>query len=291
MTHAEDIIEHAPSILLVDDDSAFRAIYGRLLAEEGFAIIEADDRPSARDAFAAGGFDVVLLDLMLPPDGSVSQGMEMLGEFLRQRPDAKIVVVSGAGDMRFVLEAVRQGAYDFITKPADPDVLGVVVQRAVTRARLERRVSQLQNALSHSAPGTRMIGKAPAFTRALGLAERVAPSELPVLITGEHGTGKELMARTIHEHSLRAAEPFLPINCGALTESLLESTLFGHVKGAFTGAHRDRAGLFAQADGGTLFLDEIGDMPASLQVKVLRALEYGEILPVGADRPMHVDVR
>lgn len=279
------------SILLIDDDRAFRKVYGSLLRAEGFEVQEADDRPSARAAFIEGKTDIVLLDLMLPPDGSVNLGLEQLAEFISLRPEAKIIVISGAGDTRFMVQAVREGAYDFLTKPVDPDVVLVVVERALARSRLERQVANLQDSLTQAHPEGSMLGQSPAFIRALDLAQRVAPTDLPVLITGENGTGKELMARAVHERSLRQKKPFLAINCGALPDNLLESALFGHVKGAFTGAIKDRPGLFAEAHTGTLFLDELGDMPAHLQVKLLRALESGEILPVGADRPIHVDVR
>ncbi len=281
----------AKNILLVDDDSAFRRVYSKLLTGEGLSVELADDRPSARNAFAQGDFDVVLLDLMLPPDGSVQKGLEQLAEFLSERPDTKVIVVSGAGDTRFMVEAVKEGAFDFLTKPVDPDVLLIVVERALTRVRLERQVESLQNSLVQTRPDGTMIGQSPAFEAAVQMAERVARSELPVLVTGANGTGKELMARSIHEHSPRRKAAFVAVNCGALPENLLESTLFGHKKGAFTGASRDRKGVFAEADGGTLFLDEIGDMPLSLQVKLLRTLESGEIHPVGADRPQSVDVR
>ncbi len=280
-----------PSLLLVDDDRAFRNIYGNLLRDEGFRVIEADDRSSAREAFVDTPTDVVLLDLMLPPDGSVQAGLDMLSEFLELRPQAKIVVVSGAGDRRFMVRAVREGAYDFLTKPVDPDVVLVVVERALAKRRLERQVDNLRTSLEQSAPGQSMIGQSPSFLRALEIAERVAPTDLPVLITGENGTGKELMARTVHDRSKRKNAPFVAINCGALPENLLESTLFGHKKGAFTGAINDRPGLFVEADGGTLFLDEVGDMPPHLQVKLLRTLETGDILPVGADGTVQVDVR
>lgn len=278
-------------LLLVDDDDAFRAIYRRLLMRAGYEVIEAADRPQAREAFMAHRPDVILLDLMLPPDGSVKLGLELLQELLDARPGVKVIVISGAGDNRFMVQAIRQGAYDFIIKPADPDVVLVVVERAQRRVALERQLDALRDQLDQRQPSHSMIGQSPPFEAALDLARRVAPTDLPILLTGENGTGKELMARTIHELSARRAGSFLPINCGALTESLLESTLFGHVKGAFTGALKDRPGLFAQAHKGTLFLDEVGEMPASLQVKLLRAIEYGEILPVGADVPVHVDVR
>ena len=278
-------------LLLVDDDEAFRAVYRALLEASGYDVLEAVDRAQARQRFEQARPEVVLLDLMLPPDGSVKGGLALLQELLRAQPMSKIIVVSGAGDARFMVQAIRQGAHDFLTKPADPDVVLVVVERAMQRARLERRVGDLQVKLEQRSPELAMLGSSPAFMQALDLARRVAPTDLPVLLTGEHGTGKELMARTIHERSARRAQAFVPVNCGALTESLLESTLFGHVKGAFTGAIKDRPGLFAQADRGTLFLDELGEMPPSLQVKVLRAIEYGEILPVGSDVVQQVDVR
>ncbi|QSQ24653.1 sigma-54-dependent Fis family transcriptional regulator [Pyxidicoccus parkwayensis] len=278
-------------LLLVDDDAAFRKVYGGLLREAGYEVVEAADRPSARATFEARDFPLVLLDLMLPPDGSVSAGLEGLAALLSARPGTKVIVISGAGDTRHTLEAVRLGAYDFLTKPVDPDVLLVVVQRALARVTLERQVESLRTSLARAGGDTALVGQSPPFLNAVSLAERVAASDLPVLVTGENGTGKELLARTVHLKSRRHGGPFVPINCGALPESLLESALFGHVKGSFTGATKDHRGLFAEADGGTLFLDELGDMTPSLQVKVLRALETGDILPVGADLPVKVDVR
>jgi len=281
----------AHPLLLVDDDSAFRKVYGGLLRDAGYEVVEAADRPSARAAFDAQPFPLVLLDLMLPPDGSVSAGLTGLAALLDARPGTKVIVVSGVGDTRHSLEAIRLGAYDFLTKPVDPDVLLVVVQRALARVALERQVEALRTSLERAAGDAAMVGQSASFLAALSLAERVAASDLPVLVTGENGTGKELLARLVHQKSRRHAGPFIPVNCGALPETLLESALFGHVKGSFTGATRDHRGLFAEADGGTLFLDELGDMTPSLQVKVLRALETGDILPVGADLPVHVDIR
>ncbi|MCE9668156.1 sigma-54 dependent transcriptional regulator [Myxococcus stipitatus] len=278
-------------LLLVDDDAAFRKVYGGLLRGAGHEVVEAADRPSARAALEARAFPLVLLDLMLPPDGSVSAGLEGLASLLSARPDTKVIVVSGAGDTRHSLEAVRLGAYDFLTKPVDPDVLLVVVQRALARVALERQVESLRATLAHVGADASLVGQSASFLAAVSLAERVAVSDLPVLVTGENGTGKELVARTVHFKSRRRAGPFIPVNCGALPETLLESALFGHVRGSFTGATKDHRGLFAEADGGTLFLDELGDMTPALQVKVLRALETGDILPVGADRPVRVDVR
>jgi len=281
-------------VLLVDDDAAFRKVYAGLLRDAGYEVSEAQDREGARKAVEgppASRPEVVLLDLMLPPDGTVEAGLLQLEQTLARAPGAKVVVVSGAGDTRHMLSAVKAGAYDFLTKPVDPDVLLVVVERASARLGLEAQVRSLQATLAQARPDRAMVGESPVFLAAVTMAEKIAPSDLPVLITGENGTGKELLARSVHQSSRRKDGPFVAVNCGALPENLLESALFGHVKGSFTGAVRDHRGLFAEADGGTLFLDEVADMPPSLQVKVLRAIEYGEILPVGADRPSRVDVR
>ncbi|RMG11033.1 MAG: sigma-54-dependent Fis family transcriptional regulator [Deltaproteobacteria bacterium] len=286
--------EHEPQrapLLLVEDDHAFRTLYRGLLEDAGYAVEEADDRPSAERRLAEGTYPVILLDLMLPPEGTVEAGLALLRRLTTTHPETKVIVASGAGDRHFMVEAVRLGAYDFLTKPVDPDVLLIVAQRALERWRLERQVESLQRSLAQEHAEATLVGDSPSFREALRFAERLAGTDLPVLITGENGTGKELLARAMHAQSRRAGRPFLAINCGALSESLLESTLFGHVKGAFTGAHTSRKGLFVEADGGTLFLDEVGDMPPALQVKLLRVLETGEILPVGRDRPLQVDVR
>lgn len=278
-------------LLLVEDDAAFRKVYGGLLRDAGFEVAEAVDRPSASAAIDARSYPVVLLDLMLPPDGTVEAGLAQLREIVSRHPRSKVVVASGAGDTRNLLQAVRGGAYDFLTKPIDPDVLLIVVERAMTKHALETRIETLQSELAERHPEVTMVGESASFRACVSIAEKVASSDLPVLLTGENGTGKELMARTVHERSRRAKSKFVAINCGALPEQLAESILFGHEKGAFTGATKKHPGLFVEADGGTLFLDEVGDMPLPLQVKVLRALESGEILPVGADESKYVDVR
>jgi two-component system response regulator AtoC len=278
-------------LLLVDDDAAFRRAYASLLSAQGYLVDQADDRPSAAAAFAKAAYAVVLLDMMLPPDGTATAGVEQLKALLSARPEAKVIVVSGTGDTSVMLQAIREGAHDFITKPADPDVLLTVVERAARRFELEQQLSELRQSLSQARPAGSLIGRSPKFVAALDLAARVAPSALPVLILGENGTGKELLARFVHEQSPRSGKPFASVNCGAIPEQLVESTLFGHRRGAFTGAVRDQPGLFASADGGSLLLDEIGDLPAAAQVKLLRALESGEIQPVGAERSLRVDVR
>jgi DNA-binding NtrC family response regulator len=280
------------TLLLVDDDAAFRDVYRELLTGDGFAVVQAATAPEARAQFEKSGARLVVLDLMLPPSGRAEEGAALAGELLAARPAAKVIVVSGAGETPLALHLVQRGAYDFLAKPVDPDVLLAVVARAAARLALEDRVAELERSLaSQASEAGGLLGSSPPFVEARTLCERAAPTDVPVLITGESGTGKEVFARYLHARSRRPDRPFVAINCGALAPALLESTLFGHKRGAFTGAVRDAAGLFAEADGGTLFLDELGDMDLALQVKLLRALESGEVLPVGASRAVSVDVR
>ena len=284
--------ERAEPVLLVDDDEAFRSVYTSLLREEGYAVTTASDEPSALAALERDRPRLVVLDLMLPPRGTPEAGAAVLDRALSLAPTTKVVVASGAGEASLALSLVRRGAYDFLAKPVDPDVLSAVLARAVARLRLEDRVKELESAVATKyAEASGLLGAAPSFVEARTLAERAAVTAVPVLVTGESGTGKELVARHIHATSPRAKKPFVAVNCGALAPTLLESTLFGHKKGAFTGAVSDAPGLFVEADGGTLFLDEIGDLELALQVKLLRALEAGEVLPVGASKPVRVDVR
>jgi len=278
-------------VLFIEDDQAFRAVYSANLEDEGYKVSEAETIEQALSVLASGEYPLVLLDLVLTPGGTADQGLDLLSQIKRRSPFSKIVVVSGEGKIDNMTRAVRSGAYDFLTKPVDLDLLLVVMDRARTRYALERRIDDLQSAVSASRPENSMIGSSPCFVEAVRLAEKVAASDLPVLITGESGTGKELTARAIHNQSRRSNKAFVAANCAALPENLLESTLFGHKKGAFTGASSDRKGLFSEADGGTIFLDEIADAPLALQAKLLRALELGEIMPVGAVKPQRVDVR
>ncbi|MDC3958063.1 sigma-54-dependent Fis family transcriptional regulator [Polyangium jinanense] len=278
------------SILVVDDDAGFRRAWRTLLEAEGLVVLEAGAAEPARATFLAKRPRLVLLDLMLPPSGLPKEGAALLDVFLAAEPRVKVVVVSGTGETQLALDLVRRGAYDFIEKPVDPDVLLAVLARARARLDLEDRVTELEDRLAATGEAG-LLGSSPAFVEALSIAERAAPADLPVLVTGASGTGKELFARRVHARSRRREGPFVAVNCGALAPSLLESTLFGHKKGAFTGAIADGRGLFVEADGGTLFLDEIGDLELALQVKLLRALESGEVLPVGAGKPVRVDVR
>ncbi|EAU68484.1 sigma-54-dependent transcriptional regulator [Stigmatella aurantiaca] len=276
-------------VLLVDDDAALRSAWRRLLKGVGFEVLEAPDAAVARQLFKAHPVHLVLLDLMLPPEQTPEAGAALLGEFLSARPDAKVVVVSGTGEASLALSLVQRGAYDFFSKPADPEHLLAVLGRAQARMALESRVRELEQSLA--AREDQLLGQAPSFLEAKQLAARAAVTDIPILLTGASGSGKEVFARFVHAHSRRADKPFVTLNCGAISPQLLESTLFGHKKGAFTGATADSKGLFAEAHGGTLFLDEIGDLQLDLQVKLLRATESGEVLPVGASRPVQVDVR
>jgi DNA-binding NtrC family response regulator len=276
-------------VLLIDDDPAFRRSWSRLLTAEGYQVAEAVDAPSAGPAMRASGARLVVLDLMLPPSNTPDAGALLLPELIGIRPDAKVVVASGASDMALALRLVREGAYDFLQKPVDPDVLLAVLARAHARLVLEDRVHELEKSLTSARTG--LIGQAPSFVAAAELAARAALTDVPILLTGDSGTGKEVLARHVHAQSRRAEGAFVAVNCGAISPQLFESTLFGHKKGSFTGATADSKGLFVEAHGGTLFLDELGDLALEQQVKLLRALESGEVLPVGASKPVHVDVR
>ncbi len=282
----------AETLLLVDDDAAFRDVYRELLAGDGYEVAQAGTAPEARARFETSGARLVVLDLMLPPSGRPEEGAALAESLLALRPAAKIIVVSGAGETPLALHLVQRGVYDFLAKPVDPDVLLAVVGRAAARLTLEDRVAELERSLaSQASEAGGLLGTSEPFVEARTLCERAAPTDVPVLITGASGTGKEVFARYLHAKSRRHDRPFVAVNCGALAPALLESTLFGHKRGAFTGAVADAAGLLVAASGGTLFLDELGDMDPALQVKLLRVLETGDVLPVGASRAVTVDVR
>ncbi len=266
-------------ILLVDDDRAFRVSTSTLLRDEGYPVVEAADGHEAVEALKKGGFDLILLDLRMPgPDGI--QIVEVLRRWGEGIP---ILMISGFGTVETAVKALHTGADDFLTKPVEPDVLTGKVANL-----LERRPSLRPGDPSEAA---RLVGRSSGMREVVRAIEKVGPSTATVLIRGETGTGKELVARGIHEASERASGPFLPVNCASLAEGLLESELFGHVKGAFTGAIRDKPGLFQAAHGGTLFLDEIGDISSGLQHRLLRVLQEMEFVPVGDVKPRKVDVR
>lgn len=273
-------------ILLADDEPAFQRLTGAWLRGLGHEVEMVGDGDAARAAFAAKPFDLVLLDLAMPPHHDPEAGLALIAAFA----PAPVVVMTGHADHALALKAVEAGAWDFLAKPVDPDLLRVVVARALERARLAREVTMLK-AQAGGDEDMGLVGASSAMTALRDLIRRVAPTRLPVLVLGPSGTGKELVARAIHAMSPRAARPLVPIHCGAVPAELLESELFGHLKGSFTGATTDRPGLIETADGGTLFLDEIGEMPAAMQVKLLRFLADGSYQPVGARAPRMADVR
>jgi two-component system response regulator HydG len=231
--------------------------------------------------------DVVLTDLKLPG----LNGLDLCARMVANRPDIPVVVLTAFGSMETAMAAMRAGAYDFVNKPVDLDALALALERALQHSALQARVTTLSAALAQSQRFEELIGESPPMQQLYQQLARIAASEAAVLITGESGTGKELVAQALHTHSRRATGPFVPVNCPALPPTLLESELFGHVRGAFTDARTERTGLFLQADGGTIFLDEIGDLPLELQPKLLRVLETSAVRPVGSNKERRMDVR
>jgi DNA-binding NtrC family response regulator len=271
---------------LVDDDRATLDALLEWVGAEGFAVRTADSLAQAKLALAEGLPDLLLLDLQLP-DGN---GLELLAD-LADAADTEIVVVTGHATIDSAVDAIRGGAIDYLTKPLDLRRLRRILSNVQATAELRRQVGSLRDQLRGLGRFGRIVGLSPAMQRVYDLIERVAPTQASVMISGETGTGKELVAQTIHQLSRRAKGPFVPINCGAVPPSLIESELFGHERGSFTGAERTHRGIFERAHKGTLFLDEITEMPLELQVKLLRALETGTIARVGGDTPIAVDVR
>ena len=279
-----------PKLLIVDDDEEIRTQMKWALTKE-YEIVMAGDRAQAREQFQAHHPAVVLLDLGLPPNPATpEEGLATLTELLALDKQAKIVIITGQSEKNVALRAVGTGAYDIIGKPADMDELKMLLKRCFYVAHLEREFQQMQQQLNpESFEG--MLGANTRMQSVFDSIKKVAPSNAPVLILGESGTGKEMVARAIHQKSPRKNEPFVAINCSAIPESLMESELFGHEKGAFTGAHQMRKGRIESANGGTLFLDEIGEIPLPIQVKLLRFLQEQRIERVGGRQEITVDVR
>jgi len=275
-------------VLLVDDEPAYQRLGASFLRQLGYRVSVAGDVDSALQAFASDPPHVVLLDLAMPPSMDPQAGLSLIPQFA----NSVVVVLSGHGERDIALQAVERGVWDFLTKPIDPDVLRMVLARAMHKARLDEQVRALQAAQLVQAPAEMgLIGQTAAMQQLRALVQRVGATSVNLLVLGPTGTGKELVARALHHCSPRASGPFAVIHCGALSAELLESELFGHLKGSFTGAHRDHPGLLETAHGGTLFLDEVGEMPAPMQVKLLRFLQEGSFMPVGGREPRHADVR
>ncbi len=274
-------------VLVVEDDAALRELLAEGLPRRGFEVTACAGLADALAALEQADPDVVVTDLNLGGPG----GLELCGRLASSRPDLPVVVITAFGSLETAVAALRAGAYDFVAKPFDLDALRLTLERAVRHRALREEVRRLRLESRTAQPFEELLGRSPPMLRVYDLLERAGPSASTVLVTGESGTGKELAARALHQRSARAAGPFVAVNCAALPEALLESELFGHVRGAFTDARAARPGLFVQADGGTLFLDEIGELPAPLQAKLLRALQERRVRPVGADQEVAFDVR
>src|SRR5262245_36686201 len=274
-------------VLVVDDDGAIRRLLGSILARRQHRVVEAATGAAAMDVLARQAFDVALVDILLPDHS----GLAVLRWAREAEIDTEFVVLTGQADVETAVEAMRAGAYDFVTKPWKNAELLEVVAKAAEKKSLRRENVALKEMLVRREGAAEIVGESAEIQAVLGMITRVAASDRPVLIHGESGTGKELIARAIHAQSARAERPFVSVNCSALPDTLLETELFGHKRGAFSGAVGSRSGLFEAANGGTLFLDEIGEMSPAMQVRLLRTLDSGEVRRVGEDRTFHVDVR
>jgi DNA-binding NtrC family response regulator len=274
-------------VLVVDDEPGLRQSLGLLLADAGYEVVAEGDGARALERVQAEPFDLVLCDVRMPD----MDGLAFLRAYKSHGGRALVIMMSAYGGEEAALAAMKEGAYDYIPKPFRPDEVVLTLRKAEERERLAHTVATLRAQLDTTPDARAMIAESAAMQQALSIVARVAAHPTTVLITGERGTGKEVIAQAIHRASARPDGPFVAVNCAAIPEALLESELFGHVKGAFTGAAGDRAGLFAQAEGGTLLLDEIGELPLALQAKLLRVLQEGEIRRVGDQKTRRVDVR
>ena len=276
-------------ILVIDDERAIRNTLKEILEFEGYTVDVAENGRVGLDMALATKYDLIYTDIKMPE----MDGMEVLQSYRKTQQEqggeeAPVVMISGHGTVENAVEALKSGAYDFIVKPLDLNRLLVTTQRALEHKSLVQETKVLRKKIGAR---NKMVGESAAIERVREIIEKVAPTEARVMITGANGTGKEVVAHMIHENSSRAKKPMVEVNCAAIPSELIESELFGHTKGSFTSAIKDRAGKFEQADGGTLFLDEIGDMSLSAQAKVLRALQENEITRVGSDKPIKVNVR
>lgn len=278
----------AKTVLVVDDDPTQRRLVQAVLDREGFAVVHAENGEEALDRLVkGGGADVVLLDMVMPG----LSGLETLAQARKAGVRCPVIVLTASGGIETVVKAMQAGAQDFFVKPASPERILVSIRNALQMGELTGEVDRLKKRAAGRTSFDDLVGDSGPMRLVKTLGARAAKSSIPVLITGESGVGKEVIARALHGASARAGKPFVAVNCGALPANLVESILFGHEKGAFTGAVEKTLGKFREADGGTLFLDEIGELPLDMQVKLLRALQESEIDPVGAKRSVRVDVR
>ena len=285
-----DLQSRAARVLVVDDEPVLLRALESLLTKKGHRVVALESPIAATQRLALEDFDVALLDVKMPE----LSGIELLTAVKHRRPEVEVIMMTGHATVETALAAVKAGAYDYLSKPfEDVELVARAVAKAAERKQLFDRNRQLESQLREreGGPSEALVGNSGAMREVMRMVDAVAYSAATVLVNGESGTGKELVARALHAKSPRRAEPFVALNCGALTETLLESELFGHVRGAFTGAQRDQKGLFDAADGGTIFLDEIGDIPPATQVRLLRVLQEGELKRVGSAESVRVDVR
>jgi two-component system nitrogen regulation response regulator NtrX len=273
-----------PNILVIDDEKSIRNVLKDILGNEGFTVDEAPDGEEGWKKFSAGSFDLVLCDIKMPR----MDGIEFLQKVTASGSEVPVIMISGHGNIETAVDAVKKGAFDYVSKPPDLNRLLITLRNAMDRNTLAKETKVLKRKVSKV---QEMIGESEGINKIKDTIEKVAPTEARVLITGENGSGKELVARWIHEKSNRASGMLVEVNCAAIPGELIESELFGHEKGSFTSAIKQRIGKFEQANGGTLFLDEIGDMSLNAQAKVLRALQEGKITRVGGEKEIPVDVR
>jgi DNA-binding NtrC family response regulator len=274
-------------VLVVDDDASTREVFGELLQRWGYDVEQTGDGHDALKITAERHPDVIISDLVMPK----LDGLALTRALREESPDTPVIIITGKGTIDAAVEAVREGVFDFVEKPLDPARLKVILQRALEKRQTEHEMQVLRRRLGQVDAGMGLVGQSPAMRKAMDLVEKVAPSKASVVITGQSGTGKEMIARAIHQLSPRREKPFIAINCSAIPAGLMESEMFGHERGAFTGADQRRLGAWELADGGTLFLDEVGEIPIELQAKFLRVLEEERLRRLGGKSEISVDVR
>jgi DNA-binding NtrC family response regulator len=278
-------------VLVIEDDPSLCRLLESFLRQESYQVTSCRNAPEALERLRTQDFHLVLLDLALPPSNSVSEGLALMQQCFRSAPHTKVVIISGEGTVDTAMDCIRQGAEDYLVKPIGLEKLSVIFERALQRQRLEQRMEALQNERTEKARMGKLLGQSFLMQRVYAKILHAAERDANVLILGESGTGKGLVAETIHGLSKRRQKPFVKVNCTALSEGLLESELFGHRKGSFTGAIQNRVGKFEFSNGGTLFLDEIGEIPPWIQAKLLHAVEDKEIQRIGGNQAIRVDIR